>query len=104
MTHQCGADTLALALVDHRESYLGFPGLQDDVATTAQGFKIVPSEYLKSAAVGRSSAQSLYRRFFGVRRHFTDQEIAFFTKVDFINHVALVAVSEENDRTVIVGA
>src|SRR4030095_8222452 len=26
---------LALVLVDHCESYLGFPGLQDDVATTA---------------------------------------------------------------------
>jgi GNAT superfamily N-acetyltransferase len=55
------------------------------------------------AAVGRSSAQSLYRRFFGVRRHFTEQEIAFFTKVDFINHVALVAMSKENGRPVIVG-
>src|SRR4051812_28105317 len=35
MTHQCGADTLALVFIDHRESYLGLPGLQDDVATTA---------------------------------------------------------------------
>jgi RimJ/RimL family protein N-acetyltransferase len=55
------------------------------------------------AAIGRSSAQSLYRRFFGVRRHFTEQEIAFFTNVDFINHVALVAVTEENGAPVIVG-
>jgi hypothetical protein len=35
MTHECGADTLALVLIDHWESYLGFAGLQDDVATTA---------------------------------------------------------------------
>jgi hypothetical protein len=55
------------------------------------------------AAVGRSSAQSLYRRFFGLRRHFTEQEIAFFTNVDFINHVALVVVTEENGRPEIIG-
>jgi RimJ/RimL family protein N-acetyltransferase len=55
------------------------------------------------AAVGRSSAQSLYRRFFGVRRHFTEQEIAFFTNVDFINHVALVVVTEENGHPEIIG-
>src|SRR5215468_11094944 len=35
------------------------------------------------SAVDRSSAQSLYRRFFGVRRHFTEQEIAFFVNVGF---------------------
>ena len=55
------------------------------------------------SAVDRSSAQSLYRRFFGVRRHFTEQEIAFFVNVDFINHVALVAVTKENGLPVIVG-
>jgi hypothetical protein len=50
------------------------------------------------AAVGRISAQSLYRRFFGARRQFTEQEIEFFANVDFVNHVALVAVAEENGR------
>ena len=55
------------------------------------------------AAVAKSSPQSLYRRFFGVRRHFTEQEIAFFTNVDFSNHVALIAVAEENGRSVIAG-
>ena len=55
------------------------------------------------AAVGRSSAQSLYRRFFGLKRHFSDQEIAYFLNVDFVNHVALVAVIEEGSKFVIVG-
>src|SRR3954467_1878757 len=55
------------------------------------------------SAVDRSSAQSLYRRFFGVRRYFTEQEIAFFVNVDFINHVALAALTEENSLPVIVG-
>jgi ribosomal protein S18 acetylase RimI-like enzyme len=55
------------------------------------------------AAVDRTSAQSLYRRFFGARRGFTEQEVAFFLNVDFINHVALVAVLEEGGRSVIGG-
>ena len=34
------------------------------------------------AAVDRTSVQSLYRRFFGVRRGFTDQEVASFLNVE----------------------
>jgi RimJ/RimL family protein N-acetyltransferase len=55
------------------------------------------------AAVGRTSAQSLYRRFFGVRRNFTQQEMEYFLNVDFINHVALVALAQESGRSAIVG-
>ncbi|ACK84906.1 hypothetical protein [Methylorubrum extorquens] len=40
-------------------------------------------------AIDHSSAQSLYRRFFGAKRRFTDKEIAFFLEVDFTTHVAL---------------
>ena len=54
-------------------------------------------------AVSRSSGQSLYRRFFAVKRGFTESEIAFFLNVDFINHVALVAVADESGRPVIAG-
>jgi RimJ/RimL family protein N-acetyltransferase len=55
-----------------------------------------------AAAVGRASSQSLYRRFFGAKRYFSEQEIAFFVNVDFVNHVALVACVEEDGRAVIV--
>jgi RimJ/RimL family protein N-acetyltransferase len=55
------------------------------------------------AAVGKTSAQSLQRRFFAMKRHFSDQERAFFMDVDFKNHVALVACSEQDGRKVIVG-
>jgi len=55
------------------------------------------------AAIGRTSTQSLFRRFFAAKRGFTDQEIEFFLHVDFINHVALVAVMEEDGRPAIVG-
>jgi RimJ/RimL family protein N-acetyltransferase len=55
------------------------------------------------SAVGRASPESLFRRFFGVRRGFTEQEIAFYLDIDFIDHVALVAVVEEGGRPTIVG-
>jgi RimJ/RimL family protein N-acetyltransferase len=55
------------------------------------------------AAVGRTSSQSLYRRFFAAKRGFTEQEIAFFSNVDFVSHVALVAVLEEGGQPLIVG-
>ena len=55
------------------------------------------------AAVGRTSDRSLYRRFFGLKRSFTDQEAAFFVNVDFVNHVALIALIDEDGRSVIAG-
>jgi RimJ/RimL family protein N-acetyltransferase len=55
------------------------------------------------AAVGRTGAESLFRRFFAAKRRFSEQEIAFFLNVDFTSHVALVAVVEEGERPVIVG-
>jgi RimJ/RimL family protein N-acetyltransferase len=55
------------------------------------------------AAVGHTSAESLYRRFFVPRRSFTEEEIAFFVHVDFIDHVAIIAVTREGGRPAIVG-
>ena len=57
------------------------------------------------AAFDQSSAQSVHRRFFSAKRAFTDREIDYFTKVDFVNHVALVAVvAEEGKPTIVAGA
>jgi RimJ/RimL family protein N-acetyltransferase len=55
------------------------------------------------AAIDRTGAQSLYRRFFGSKSRFSDREKAFFLNVDFVSHVALVAVAQEDGRNVIVG-
>ena len=55
------------------------------------------------AAVARTSTQSLYRRFFAVRRHFSEAETSFFLHVDFVNHVALISVVEEDGKPVIAG-
>ena len=56
-----------------------------------------------AAAVARVSTESLYRRFFAVKRSFTEQETAYFVDVDFVNHVALVAVVEEDGQPMIAG-
>jgi len=55
------------------------------------------------AAIGRSSARSLYRRFFRVKRHFTDEEVDPFLNIDFKTHVALVAIVEDKGRPTIAG-
>ena len=55
------------------------------------------------AAVGRTGTESLQRRFFVVKRGFSEKEIAFFMNIDFINHVALAALADEGGRHVIVG-
>jgi RimJ/RimL family protein N-acetyltransferase len=55
------------------------------------------------AALDRASPQSLRRRFFATKRHFSDKERAFFMNIDFKNHVALVARADEAGREVLVG-
>jgi len=54
-------------------------------------------------AVARTSSESLFRRFFAVKKDFTEAEVAYFLNVDFVAHVALVAVMAEDGREVIVG-
>jgi GNAT superfamily N-acetyltransferase len=55
-------------------------------------------------AVSRASAESLRRRFFSARRHFSEQELEFFSNIDLVNHVALVVVADDGGGPVIVGA
>jgi len=55
------------------------------------------------AAVGRTGAESFYRRFFGARHDFTEREIASFLDIDFVGHVALVAVVEDGRPTIVGG-
>ncbi|HEY0848604.1 MAG TPA: GNAT family N-acetyltransferase [Bradyrhizobium sp.] len=55
------------------------------------------------AAVGRTGMQSLHRRFFVVKRGFSEKEITFFMNIDFVNHVALIVLAEEDRRSVIIG-
>jgi RimJ/RimL family protein N-acetyltransferase len=54
-------------------------------------------------AVNRTSVESVRRRFFSAKRHFSEQEIDFFSNIDFVNHVALVVIAEEGGEPHIVG-
>ena len=54
-------------------------------------------------AATRTSDRSLYRRFFGVRRTFSEAEVAAFVNIDFVNEVALLAVTREDGREVVAG-
>lgn len=49
------------------------------------------------------SPESAYYRFFRPKHDLTEQELDYFTKVDFKNHVALVALLEERGRRTPVG-
>ena len=56
------------------------------------------------AAYERVSSKTAYQRFFAVRHHFSEAEVAFFTEVDFASHVALAALVDEGGKPTIVGA
>jgi len=57
-------------------------------------------------AMGRTvrglSEETIYRRLFSPRQHMSEQEIAYYMNVDFVSHVALVAVFAENGQETIV--
>lgn len=54
------------------------------------------------AAVAETSAETLSRRFFAPKRHFSEQEVAYFLNIDFVTQVALVAVVDEGGKSAIV--
>jgi len=54
------------------------------------------------AAVAQTSAETLSRRFFAPKRHFSEQEVAYFLNIDFVTQVALVAVVDEGGKQSIV--
>lgn len=54
-------------------------------------------------AVAHMSEEARYRRFFAPKRSFTEKEIEFYLNVDFVSHVALVAVVDEAGGPVIAG-
>jgi hypothetical protein len=55
------------------------------------------------ATLGRMSDESVYRRFFGTKRHFSEKKAEYFSDIDFVSHLAPVAVAQENRKQAIVG-
>jgi ribosomal protein S18 acetylase RimI-like enzyme len=84
-------------------AYSAVEKLRDGRSVTIRALKPEDRSAMLSA-VGRVSAQSLYRRFFGPKRGFSEKEVDFFVNVDFVNHVALVASVKEGEDNTIIGA
>ena len=55
------------------------------------------------AALARASPESFYYRFFSVKREFSEKEAHYFLDIDFVKHVALAAIADEEGRSAIVG-
>ena len=86
----------------HASTYSAHHSLRDGRSVEIRALRHDDRSDLISAIEGASD-QSIYRRFFGARRHFTEQEISFFLDIDFVNHVALVAVADNGGRSQIAG-
>jgi GNAT superfamily N-acetyltransferase len=84
-------------------NYSAVEALKDGRTAEIRAFRERDRLELESA-VGRASMQSLYRRFFTVKRSFSEKEREFFLKVDFANHVALMAwAADATQKQVLVG-
>jgi GNAT superfamily N-acetyltransferase len=84
------------------DHYLATETLRDGRSLSIRSIQSEDREAL-AAAVGRMSDESVYRRFFSPKRHFSDREVQFYTQVDFVQHVALVAALDEAGQALIVG-
>lgn len=83
-------------------SYSAVETARDGRRIEIQAFKPADRNDL-AGIVDRVSALSLYRRFFTVKRNFSEREREFFLNVDFVDHVALMAWAEEAGRRIIIG-
>jgi GNAT superfamily N-acetyltransferase len=55
------------------------------------------------AALARTSAQTLYLRFFAAKHEISEKEVHYFLDIDFVKHVALVAIADEDGRPILIG-
>ncbi len=55
------------------------------------------------AELQHASAETVYHRFFSMKRSFSEKEEHYFFDVDFVNHVVLIAVAKTNGHSRIVG-
>jgi RimJ/RimL family protein N-acetyltransferase len=82
-------------------SFSATEALRDGRVVEIRALRPTDVEDLK-AAVAHTSAESLSRRFFGPKRYFSEQEIAYFVNIDFVTQVALVAVMDDHGKQTIV--
>lgn len=84
------------------QNYTASELLRDGRRVTIRALKPDDEAGLTEAVEGLSAA-SLHRRFFAVKRNFSDREKDFFLRVDFVNHVALVAEIADGPQLRIIG-
>jgi GNAT superfamily N-acetyltransferase len=72
--------------------YLAVATLRDGTAVEVRAQRPTDREGMRSALV-QMGDESIQRRFFAPRRHFSEREVAFFLDIDFVSQVALVAVA-----------
>jgi ribosomal protein S18 acetylase RimI-like enzyme len=82
--------------------YITVETLRDGRTVTIRSFRSSDRDDLV-AAVHRLSDDSLRRRFFGVKRSLSDAEVDYFSNVDFVSHVALVALVGRDGTLLVVG-
>ena len=80
-------------------SFSAVETLRDGRQVEIRALRPADGDGLKTA-IGRLGSASLYRRFFSPKRHFSEKEVDHFVNIDFVGHVALVAVA---DRVIIGG-
>ena len=84
-------------------NYFVIEALPDGREITIRSQRPEDREALR-AAVARTSPESLYHRFFAVKRHFSAEEEHYFLDIDFVNHVAIVVTVNENGQSIVGGA
>lgn len=82
--------------------YSAIETLRDGVPIEIRALRPADRDELLGA-LERMSDESIRRRFFTPKRHFSATEIERYVNVDFVAHVALVAVLQQDGRPVIVG-
>jgi GNAT superfamily N-acetyltransferase len=83
-------------------NYLATQTLHDGRTITIRGQRPEDLDGWR-AALARTSAETLYHRFFAVKREISEKEAHYFLDIDFVTHVALVAIADEDGRPTLIG-
>jgi GNAT superfamily N-acetyltransferase len=87
---------MVAAVIDARR-YRAEDTLPDGRAVLVRAIEPADREELRDG-FRRLSEQSVYLRFFQRKRELSEEELSYFTRLDFVHHVALVALLEEDGQ------
>jgi RimJ/RimL family protein N-acetyltransferase len=83
-------------MIDVRE-YEAYEILKDGRSVIVRAIRPDDKTILLQGASLFSDA-SVYKRFHGAKISLSDQELKFYTEIDYLHHVALLAVLKDNDQ------